>query len=166
MGFVAFFFGFLLAYSGQAFWNTVRKWKAVYLGAAAIMFAVRLIVNQSAGPNFLMAIESNLWIMSLFGYAYQYLNKPSKTLSYLNKAVYPIYVVHMFVLYGAAWLILPLEIPAFFQFVMIVLITAVICVLIYEWIKRIPILRTAFGINEKRKTKNKPMGNPLALDHI
>lgn len=155
MGFLAFFFGFILVYAGQTFWNTVLKWKAVYLGAAVIMFSVRLIVNQTGGPNFLMAIESNLWIMSLFGYAYQYLNKPSKALNYLSKAVYPIYIVHMFVLYGAAWLILPLEIPVFLQFALIVLITAVLCLLIYEAIKKIPILRIAFGICEKSRLKIK-----------
>ncbi len=163
IGFLAFLLGFVLVYSGQTFWITVKKWKAVYLVAATIMFTVRLIVNQTGGPNYLMAIESNLWIMSLFGYAYQYLNKPSKALNYLSKAVYPIYIVHMFVLYAAAWLILPLKIPVFFQFVLIVLITAVVCVLIYEGIKRIPILRTAFGISEKSKTKKNTMVNQPTL---
>lgn len=153
MGFLAFFFGFILVYVGQSFWNTILKWKAVYLAAAAIMFVVRLIVNNMAGPNFLMAIESNLWIMSLFGYAYQYLNRPSKALTYLSKAVYPIYIIHMFVLYGAAWLILPLGIPVFLQFVIIVLITTVVCVLLYELIRRIPFLRLALGINVKSKAK-------------
>jgi peptidoglycan/LPS O-acetylase OafA/YrhL len=164
MGFLAFFFGFILVYAGQPFWNTVQKWKAVYLGAAAILFAVRLIVNQTGGPNFLMAIESNLWIISLFGYAYQYLNRPSKVLAYLSKAVYPIYMVHMFVLYGAAWLVIPLEIPVFLQFTLIVIITAVVCIVLYEILKRIPILRNAFGIRLKLKTKRKTTGSHFALN--
>jgi len=163
MGFLAFFFGFILVYAGQPFWNTVQKCKAAYLCAATIMFAVRLIVNQTGGPNFLMAIESNLWIMSLLGYAYQYLNRPSKVLAYFSKAVYPIYIVHMFVLYGAAWLVLPLEIPAFLQFILIVIITAVVCIILYEILKRIPILRNAFGISLKPKTKRKIKGNHLAF---
>lgn len=149
IGFLAFFFGFLVVYIGQNFWNTVQQWKAVYLAAAAIMFSVRLVVNQTGGPNYLMAIESNLWIMSLFGYAHQYLNRPSKTLNYLTKAVYPIYIVHMFVLFGAAWLILPLDLPVMLQFLIIVVITAAACMALYELIKRIPILRLAFGIREK-----------------
>ena len=155
IGFLAFLFGFILVYTGQSFWNTVQKWKAFYLGIAAILFVIRLVVNQSTGPNFLMAIESNLWIMSLMGYAYQYLNKPSNILTYLSSAVYPVYMVHMFVLYGAAWLILPLKIPVFFQFILIVLITTVVCFLLYEILKRIPILRNLVGISVKRKTKGK-----------
>ncbi len=155
MGFLAFFFGFILVYVGPAFWNTVQKWKAVYLGAAALLFAIRLFMFKTNGPNHLMAIESNLWIMSLLGYAYQYLNRPSKALSYLNKAVYPIYIVHMFVLYGAAWLVLPLEIPVFLQFILIVIITTVVCMALFEILKRIPILRNAFGINGKLVTRRK-----------
>ncbi len=153
MGFLAFFFGFILVYVGPVFWNTVQKWKAVYLGAAALLFAIRLFMFKTNGPNYLMAIESNLWIMSLLGYAYQYLNRPSKALSYLNKAVYPIYIVHMFVLYGAAWLVLPIEIPVFLQFILIVIITTVVCMALFEILKRIPILRNAFGINGKLMTR-------------
>ena len=153
MGFLAFFFGFILVYTGPSFWNTVQKWKAVYLGAAAILYAVRLIMFKTNGPNFLMAIESNIWIMSLLGYAHHYLNRPSKLLAYLSKAVYPIYIVHMIALYGAAWLILPLEIPVVFQFILIVLITAVVCIVLYEILRRIPILRNAFGISIKTKRK-------------
>ncbi|NQX91625.1 MAG: acyltransferase family protein [Flavobacteriales bacterium] len=145
-GFLSFFFGFLLAYVGQPFWKAVKKWKYIYLHLAAILFTYRFFVNDTAGPNYLIAIESILWIVSLFGFAYQYLNRPSKTLSYLSKAVYPIYIVHMFALYSAAWLILPLEIPVSIQFILIVLITAAICFALYEVIKRIPYLRTAFGM--------------------
>ena len=164
MGFLAFFFGFILVYTGHTFWNTVLKWKVVYLGAAAMLFAVRLIVNQTTGPNFLMAIESNLWIMSLFGYAYQYLNRPSKVLSYLSKAVYPVYIVHMLVLYGAAWLILPLEIPVFLQFILMVIITAIVCIILYEILKRIPFLRNMFGISIKPKTNRKTTGSHLSIN--
>lgn len=162
-GFLAFFIGFILVYTGQAFWNTVQKWKFAYLGAAVILFTVRLIVNKTGGPNYLMSIESNLWIMSLLGYAYQYLNKPSKVLTYLSKAVYPIYMVHMFVLYGAASLVLPLEIPVFFQFILIVVITVVVCLLLFEILKRIPALRNLFGIKVKTKNSKKPSEDQLAI---
>ena len=155
MGFLAFFFGFVLVYIGPSFWNTIKKWKAIYLGAAALLFAIRLVMFNTNGPNFLMAIESNLWIMSLFGYAYHYLNRPSKALTYLSKAVYPIYIVHMFVLYGTAWLILPLEIPVLLQFILIVAITVTVCMALYETLKRIPVLRIAFGISWKPKSKGK-----------
>ncbi|MEM6738090.1 MAG: acyltransferase family protein [Bacteroidota bacterium] len=166
MGFLAFFMGFILVYVGQPFWKTVLKWKALYLGAAALMFMARFLVNDTAGPNFLMAIESNLWIMSLFGYAYQYLNRPSKVLTYLSKAVYPIYIIHMFVLYGAAWLILPLEIPVVLQFALIVLITGAVCILIYELIRRIPIFRNAFGISVKPAVKRKLVNDQIAVSRL
>ena len=33
-----------------------------------------------------MAIESNIWIFAVFGFAYKYLNHPSRALNYLSQA--------------------------------------------------------------------------------
>ena len=38
IGFLAFFFGFLFVYSGKAFWQTVSKWKWLYIGIAAVLY--------------------------------------------------------------------------------------------------------------------------------
>ena len=80
---------------------------------AVALYLVRLLVFNliKISPNSLIAIESNCWIFGVFGFGYKYLNKPGRTLSYLSKAAYPIYIIHMFVLYGGAYFILPLEIP-------------------------------------------------------
>lgn len=151
IGFLAFFFGFILVYAGDTFWPTVTKWKFVFVVMAAVLFAIRLTVFGNASPNYLLAIESNLWIFSLFGFACTYLNRPSNTLSYLSDAVYPVYIIHMAVLYGVSSLVLPLAIDPFLKFVLIVMITGLSCWVIYEYvIKQVPFLRAPFGMRPKR----------------
>ncbi|SDW33926.1 Surface polysaccharide O-acyltransferase, integral membrane enzyme [Lutibacter oricola] len=152
IGLLAFFFGFLFMQTGKVFWNTVKQWKWLFLGLAAILYTVRYVVFATEGPLYLISIESNCWIFSIFGFCYQYLNKPSKALSYLSKAAYPVYIIHMVVLYLAAKFILPFHLPALIAFILIILITFVGCYLLYEFIiRRISILRPLFGLDWKFK---------------
>lgn len=157
IGFLGFFFGFLLVYIGKPFWNTMLNWRYFYLGLAVLLFLNRLWIFNNAAPNYLMAVESVVWIYTLFGFAHKHLNHPSKALKYLSKAVYPVYIIHMAVLYAAAYVILPLQIPATAQFLLIVLITGIGCIGIYELVlKRVPFLGNAFGMmNKSRKPVQK-----------
>ena len=150
LGFIAFFFGFLLVYSGKEFWQTVLKWRWLYIGIAAILYATRLFAFKMVTPGYLMAIESNCWIFGIFGFSYKYLNKPSNLLSYLSKAAYPIYIIHMFVLYVGASVFLPLEIHPMLKFIAVVAFTGSFCYLIYEFIiRRGHFLRPLFGLKWK-----------------
>jgi glucan biosynthesis protein C len=151
-GFIAFLLGFILVYSGKSFLETVLKWRGLYIGIAIIMYSIRLVVFGTEAPGYLMAIESNFWIFGIFGFAYKYLNKPSTTLNYLSQAAYPIYIIHMFVLYAGAMFIVPLEIPVMLKFLSIVAFTGLVCYLIYEFlIRRSGFLKPLFGLNWKIK---------------
>lgn len=156
IGFLAFFFGFLFVKTGKIFWETVKQWKWFFLGLAAILYTVRYVIFAAEGPLYLTSIESNCWIFSIFGFFYQYLNKPSKSLSYLSKAAYPVYIIHMIVLYLAAKLVLPFQLPALIAFILITIITFIGCYLLYEFlIRRIPFLRPLFGLHQKTIVKRK-----------
>jgi len=147
LGLLAFFFGFLFVYSGKTFWQTVLKWRGLYLGMATAFYILRLVVFQLKSPGYLMAIESNCWIFAIFGFGYKYLNKPGAALSYLSQAAYPIYIIHMFALYAAAMIILPMEIPVIVKFISTVVFTGAMCFFIYEFIiRRIGFLRPLFGL--------------------
>lgn len=149
LGIVAFFFGFLLAFSGRPFWEMVLKWRWLYFSAAAIFFIFRLVQYQLNAPGYLLVIESCCWIFAVFGFCNKNLNRPSTTLSYLNQAVYPIYIVHMIFLYFGSMLIFPLEIGAPLKFLLVLLFTAVGCFSTYEFgIRRINILRPFFGLKK------------------
>jgi peptidoglycan/LPS O-acetylase OafA/YrhL len=144
-------------YSGKAFWQTVLKWRWLYTGLAIILYTIRFLLFETEAPGYLMAMESNCWIFGVFGFGYKYFNKPSKILSYLSQAAYPVYIIHMFVLYAGATLILPLKIPALTQFVAITAFTVVGCFLIYEFIiRRNRLLKPLFGLKVTflRKSSN------------
>jgi len=147
LGFLAFLFGFLCVYTGSAFWETVQRWRWLLLTLAVTFFVFRIIKFQLQAPNYLKAIESNMWIFSIFGFGYKYLNRPGKTLSYLSQAAYPVYILHMIFLYGGAYLILPLEIPGGLKLIIITTFTFIGCFISYEFIiRRIQILRPLFGL--------------------
>jgi len=150
IGFLAFFFGFLFVYSGKAFWLTVSKWKWLYIAIGAVLYTIRFTGYESISNMYITTLESSCWIFGVFGLGYQYLNKPSKLLSYLSQAAYPVYITHMFVLYAGALIILPLNIHPLIKFVSITLFTFIVCFLIYEFIlRRINLIRPLFGLKWK-----------------
>ncbi len=163
---IAFFFGFLFVYSGKVFWQTVSKWKWLYIGIASVLYAIRFTGFESISNMYITTIESNCWIFGVFGLGYRYLNKPSSLLSYLSQAVYPVYIIHMFVMFAGAWIILPLNIDPLLKFTGITLFTIAVCFLIYEFIlKRIPVLRLLFGLKWNfTLKKNKELSKPIELN--
>ena len=151
LGLLAFLFGFVFTYSGETFWNNILNWRWMYFASAAILFAVRLWIFELKVPLYLTAIESNLWVWTVFGFGYKYLNKPSKILTYLSQSAYPVYILHMFVLYGFSYLLFPLGIGALSKFVLLVVFTTAGCLLLFELvIKRVFWIRPLFGLKLHR----------------
>lgn len=160
LGFLAFLFGFLFVYTGKAFWQTMLQWRWGYLGLAVLLYGIRYFVFGLNAPGYLMALESNSWIFALFGMSYRYLNRPGVLLRYLSQAAYPVYIIHMFVLYAGAYLILPMELPVFVKFIGVVAFTGIVCYLLYEFvIRRVWFLRPLFGLkgNTRKEAAQVPV---------
>ena len=147
LGLLAFFFGFTMVYSGEVFWQTSMKWRWIFLLMAVTLFLVRMVVFDITAPAYLIAVESNLWIFTVFGFGYRYLNRPGKALSYLSRGAYPVYILHMLFLYLASYLVMPLDIPTGIQFVIIVVCTGAGCFVMYDLvIRRVRLIRPLFGL--------------------
>ena len=164
LGLLAFFFGFTCVHSGDTFWQTVLKWKWLFLSVALTLFLIRYFVFELTSPRYLMAVESNMWIFTVFGFAYKYLNHQSKILSYLSQGAYPIYIIHMIFLYLGSFLIFPMKIPVILKLILILMITGAGCLAFYDLIiKRVNILRLLFGLKGIKKVhtvrKVKPVYN-------
>ncbi|MCD6566917.1 MAG: acyltransferase family protein [Bacteroidales bacterium] len=150
LGLLAFISGFCFIFSGNTFWQTILKWRWLFLFIAIALFQVRLIHFELKAPNYLMAIESNMWIFAIFAFAYRYLNHPSKALSYLSQGAYPIYIIHMIFLYLGSFMIFPLGISTELKFVLTVAFTSIGCFTMYEFIiRRTGFLRPLFGLKNK-----------------
>jgi len=147
LGLLAFFFGFCFVLSGDPFWKMILKWRWFFFSTAVILFTLRLFQFKMNTPMYLLVTESDCWIISVFAFGYKYLNRPSKTLSYLSQAAYPVYIVHMIFLYLGSLLIFPLDIGVSFQFVLVLMFTGVGCFALYELvIRRVNFIRPLFGL--------------------
>ena len=147
LGLLAFFFGFCFVLSGETFWKTILKWRLLYLSIAIILYVIRIIVFQLNAPAYLMAIESNIWIFAIFGFAYKYLNRPSKALSYLSQGAYPIYIIHMIFLYISSYFLFPMSMRVELKLLLSIAFTGIACFVMYEFlIRRVKILRPLFGL--------------------
>jgi len=152
LGLLAFLFGFCFVYSGKTFWQTILKWRWLSLSIAVILFLIRLFVFQLKAPDYLMPVESCSWIFAVFGFGYKYLNHPSKILSYLSQAAYPIYIIHMIFLYLGSFLIMPLGIPTILKFITVVAFSGIGCFVFYDLIiRRTGFLRPLFGLKESKR---------------
>ena len=140
----------------DSFWNMIFKWRWLFLSSATIFYAYRMFQLPFPADGYRLAIESNLWVISIFAFGYKYLNQPSKSLDYLSQAAYPVYILHMIFLFLGSILIFPLNIPVGAQFILVLLFTGVGCFTTYEFIiRRINIIRPLFGLKLKStKTSN------------
>lgn len=151
LGLLAFLFGFCFVLSGSTFWAMLLKWRWLFLVAAALFFTYRLNQFQMRVPTYLLPIESNLWIFSVFAFGYKYLNRPSEKLNYLCEAAYPVYILHMIFLYLGSLLIFPLNMDVQIQFILIFVFTIFGCFATYEFIvRRVNFIRPLFGLKMKQ----------------
>jgi glucans biosynthesis protein C len=150
LGLLAFLFGFCFVLSGDPFWKMLLKWRWLFILVAVALYTYRLFQFQMRVPNYQLAIESIFWIVSVFAFGYRYLNHPSKALSYLSQAAYPVYILHMIFLYLGSLLIFPLDIEVQLQLILVLSFTFTGCFLTYEFvIKRVNIIRPLFGLKQR-----------------
>lgn len=156
-GALAFLFGFTLVAVGDLFWNAVIRLRFILIGIGLLGYAVRFVYFQLEGPPAMMMAESLSWIFGLCGWAARHLNRPSPTLGYLTQATYPVYIFHMLAMLWSAQLVLQTELPTALQFVLVTLGTYAIGFLLYEVVRRLPVIRTLFGMPWRAKRPPPPL---------
>jgi surface polysaccharide O-acyltransferase-like enzyme len=152
MGLICFFWGFIFICAQQDFWPAVARTRWVALVVAGSLYLVRLLVFElQAEPNWLTALESMSWILAVLGFGSLYLNRPSRGLSYLSQAVYPVYIVHLPVQFIIAYFLLPLALPAYLKLALLLVGTFCVCFLLYEYaLRRSKWIRPLFGMKWSR----------------
>ena len=110
--------------------------KKVALVLAVLLYLVRLVFFELSAPNPLIAFESFNWMLAIIGFGSSYLNKPSRTLSYLSQAVFPVYILHLPLQFLFALLLLPTYLPAISKLLLLLIVTSGTNLLTYELIIR------------------------------
>lgn len=156
-GLVLFSYGFILIAIQEVFWSTVKSNRRLYLICGLIGFSVWLIFEVVLEDSYLvhytgaMVKVVNLWswILTIFGYAATYLNRPSSLLSYINEAVYPFYIIHQTIIMLLAYQVIGLDWEFIPKFMALALGTFWFSWLIYEYgIRRWSMLRPFFGLRK------------------
>jgi glucans biosynthesis protein C len=149
LGLIAFFFGYVFAFTGTAFWDMITKWSLIIVVVAVGLAMFRL--NGVSQP-YLLPVESTCWILIVLVLGYKFLNKPSTRLSYLSEAAYPVYILHMIFQNLGSALLFPLEIPAAIKLPLLILFTLTGCLLTYEFVVRRTLpTRVLFGLRPQTK---------------
>jgi peptidoglycan/LPS O-acetylase OafA/YrhL len=148
-GLLAFLFGFWFALIEDAFRQLVCRWRWLLAVMASMLFTVRLVVFELQAPDYMMSVESILWIFTALGFAAEYLDRSGRVLHYLSQAAYPVYIVHMIFLYLGSFLVFPMAIPAGIKLLMLLAITIIASFAFYEVIiRRRNIIRLLFGLKK------------------
>jgi len=154
-----FFYGFLLISVKDAFWKTVQEHRANYLKCGIIGFSVLIFTITAFEDGYIRHFTEALikvfsfwsWILTLFGYAAKYLNKPSKVLTYCNEAVYPFYILHQTITVIIGYFLMNLQWNSFYKFTIMCVGTFAFSWIIYEFlIRRWFLIRLFFGLHNKK----------------
>jgi len=148
MGLLCFFMGFVFISVQDDFWPSVARIRWVALVPAVSIYLVRFLVFEFQGvPPWLTAFESWSWMLTILGFGSLYLNRPSRLLAYLSKAVYPVYIVHLPVQFTICYFLFPLPLTAYMKLALLLAGTFGVSFLLYEFVlRRLKWIRPLFGI--------------------
>ncbi|MEM0913456.1 MAG: acyltransferase family protein [Planctomycetota bacterium] len=97
-GLVSYGLGFLLVALGDRMWPAIRMVCHAALPLALLLYLARIEVLDWAwiAPGHVnTSIESGMWMLAFLGYGSLLLRRPSPVFAYLNRGVFPMYVLHL-----------------------------------------------------------------------
>jgi hypothetical protein len=152
-----FLLGFLLAHA-QPFWDAIERQRWLALSFAAVFFLCFLMLrwtsDAGAPPSLLprlyggIAYGSYQWLclVAVLGFARRWLTADSAVRRYLTDAVFPYYIVHQTAIIMIAHALRGGDLPAWLEASLVIAGTVAACVLTYEIVRRVAILRPLFGL--------------------
>lgn len=152
--FVLFSSGFLMMRTGEPFWKSVQdlRWTALGIGVMLFCFMLWKISNDIQLPflgELVKTVNMWSWIITIFGFAAQYLNKESSIVKYRNEAVYPFYIIHQTITVAIGFWLMNISMPLFSKFVIMIIGTFGGSWLFFEGVKRVRFLRPLFGLKNR-----------------
>lgn len=95
---------------------------------------------------FIHSFHAWFWCLTVFSWGAYGLNKPSRNLAYLNQGVYPFYIIHMPITFGALKLSTEWGITNYFAVIFGCFIVTIGCWMSFEALRRTKVTRYLFGI--------------------
>lgn len=115
------------------------------------MLVVRILIEWVVYANVVS------WLFSVLGFAGAYLNRGSKTLSYMNEAILPWYILHQTVIIIIAMNLSSLALGGIIEPLLVIVFTFIVCAVVYELIKRSNYTRFVFGMKLHKPQTHKSL---------
>lgn len=153
---IVFLMGYIV-YSDDDYLNYIDKSKnkALVLSLGIIIIYIGVILyyyqhyNEAFWLQTILSILRNIIMVTvvswMIGYGRKYLTKGGSSLNYLNKACFPIYILHQTVIVIIGNYILNYNVPIYIAFLIIIISSFIITFVLYEILKRIKIIRVLIG---------------------
>lgn len=155
---VFFFLGYFFA-KNQTFWRAIDKALPTCLVSSLVLASVLTLVwldwdtFSTTAPQWQLELARAgrvlyAWfvIAALLGLAQRFLNQKSKILTYLNRAIFPYYILHQTLIVIAGFHLTQLNLGAWTEFLSLLLITVFGCAAIEFLIRKTVILRPFLGL--------------------
>jgi hypothetical protein len=162
-----FLIGFLLA-GADEFWDTVESQRRLALSLSAAIFLSFLVLRWSRDsatpPSLVLRLYGGIaygcyqWfcIVAILGFARRWLTVDSSVRRYLTDAIFPYYIVHQTAIIMIAHALHGRDPSASLEAGIVIVGTLAACVLTYEIVRRITILRPLFGLRLEASGKASP----------
>lgn len=154
-----FTIGFLIA-SNEKSTKTIENIRWWSFGIMAISIPIYLsLMDYARGPgefawqSIIFDLVRNLYgfsaLLVMLAFAFRYLNRGGKVLDYLNKAAFPVYILHQSVMMVIAYLALQWSDDITLQFILIVVLSLIASLALFEAFRHFTPLRIVLGIKNK-----------------
>jgi len=171
--FGTFFLLGVLTGRDEGLWREIARLRFVSLGLGIATFtAYRLIPIIAADEptfafdalwSFVTYLNRWTWILVVWGFAHQHLNRPMGWLRYANRAVFPWYVFHQSVTVVAGALLSRLALGPGIEPVLVIGLTVLGCVVLMWLVERLlPWLSPMVGLKRRQQTAP-AAGSPVGV---
>jgi len=153
--------GYLFA-SSTLFWENCERYRKVNLTIAIIcsiaLFTYYYLLNALPKKDgvetqqYFLLDAIQIWsiILTIIGFAKKYLNNSSYILQYLNKAVFPFFIIHQTIIVALGYWIVQLNDSILSKYLLLSICSSMLIFSIYEYIiRRTKLTRFLFGMKNK-----------------
>ena len=156
--YLCFFLSGFVIISNERLQASIKRWRWISLAAGVLSWpAVDILWDALGDPVFgtwrfalgtaLFCLSAWCWLLVIFGFGFQHLNRNKPFLQYANEAVLPFYILHQTIIVTLAFFVVQWEIPDLLKFLFILSISFSIVMGLYEFlVRRVNMLRFLFGM--------------------
>jgi glucans biosynthesis protein C len=151
-------YGFFLGGS-ELFWENCSKYRKPYAIIALLTVMILfyrfwwpLNVPKENNSSFIVYLLLNcteIWctVLAICGFGKRYLDKSSPVLTYLNKAVYPYYIIHQTVIVILGYYVVQWNLPLLPKFIILTALSIALILSLYHFIiRKTRLTRFLFGV--------------------